>query len=251
MYNDFFEQQRSEFLMKACRDEYSKTFKYYSIHRDHDLDYIYEEIYLNTLPSSVKLTSSDKDLLKEINQKFNTKIFLPTSTFRRDKIEYIKKELEKWSKAGSDGVRFPPTIDLLRAKRDYIDNTSAYGSSKKAGYCDAGSGEIALDGYAVVEWVIRHELMHANDWKQLDEFPEKWYETDGKTVKQEIKNKFYNEFRKGKFDINKSHFEYAFNNPMEFIAVAAEGDISKYSQWFIDQLIEFGMPEWAVNLRQH
>ena len=93
--------------------------------------------------------------------------------------------------------------------------------------------------------------MHANDLKLLNKFPESWYDVDGKTIKQEIKNKFYNEFRKGKSDIGKSHFEYAFNNPMEFIAVATEGDISKYSQWFIDQLIEFGMPEWAVNLRQH
>ena len=91
--------------------------------------------------------------------------------------------------------------------------------------------------------------MHANDTKLLKNFPDDWYDAKSKTVKETIKNNLFTEFKRANPKISKSHFEYAFNNPKEFIAVAAEGDMSKYSQWFIDQLIEFGMPEWAVNLR--
>lgn len=38
-------------------------------------------------------------------------------------------------------------------------------------------------------------------------------------------------------------------DPQTFIAVAAEGDIRKYSKNFMDLLMEFGMPNWAINLQ--
>ena len=184
------------------------------------------------------------------------KIIIPTSNFRKDKIDYIERVFENWKSATRVGfrfwgsLRFPPTINLLKAQKDYVDDTSAYGGSKSSGYCCAnGSGKIAICGYENIEWALRHELMHCADWKRLEKFPDSWYEADGKTIKSKIKSQLYNEFKKGNLNIKNKHFDYAFNNPKEFIAVAAEGDIRKYSKSFIDLLIEFGMPNWAVNLR--
>ncbi len=44
------------------------------------------------------------------------------------------------------------------------------------------------------------------------------------------------------------HVEYAYTNPKEFIAVASEGDMSKYSDSFKKMLVDFGLPQWALNL---
>ena len=90
-----------------------------------------------------------------------------------------------------------------------------------------------------VEFALRHELMHANDGKLLSNFPD--------DVVYKDKTKYREEFVK--IGIPEGHIDYAYTNPKEFIAVAAEGDIRKYSKSFIDLLIEFGMPNWAVNLR--
>ncbi|MBO5435764.1 hypothetical protein J6A31_08230, partial [bacterium] len=45
------------------------------------------------------------------------------------------------------------------------------------------------------------------------------------------------------------HIPYAYENPKEFIAVAAEGDMSKYSPEFKKLLVAMGMPEWQLNLK--
>ena len=248
-YLDYIEQQRVECFIEACdKDD--------SYQHDPALTYMYENIYLDSIPNSVSMSPSDKEKLKKINEKYGVKIIIPTSNFRKDKIDYIERVFENWESATRVGfrfwgsLRFPPTINLLKAQKDYVDDTSAYGGSKSSGYCCAnGSGKIAICGYENIEWALRHELMHCADWKRLEKFPDSWYEADGKTIKSKIKSQLYNKFKKGNLNIKNKHFDYAFNNPKEFIAVAAEGDIRKYSKSFIDLLIEFGMPNWAVNLR--
>ena len=59
--------------------------------------------------------------------------------------------------------------------------------------------------------------------------------------------KFYDVFVA--IGIPKNHIAYAYNNPMEFIAVASEGDLSKCSPEFKQALIDFGMPEWEFDLK--
>jgi hypothetical protein len=49
--------------------------------------------------------------------------------------------------------------------------------------------------------------------------------------------------------IGPAHLHYAYTNRAEFIAVATEGDMSKYSPEFKDILIKLGMPEFAFNLK--
>ena len=60
------------------------------------------------------------------------------------------------------------------------------------------------------------------------------------------KCKYYDEFKNA--GISEGHIPYAYNNPAEFIAVAAEGDMTKYSDEFKKVLIDFGMPEWMLKL---
>ena len=248
-YNDYIEQQRVESFIEAC----DKDDRYQP---DPALTYMYEKIYLNNIPDYVSISPSDKEKLKNINKKYGVKIIIPTSEFREDKIDYIEREFENWKNATRVGgklwgsLRLPPTINLLTAQKDYIDTTSAYGGSKSSACCYTdGSGKIEICDYKNIEWALRHELMHCADWKRLKKFPDSWYEADGKTIKSEIKNQLFNEFKKGNLNIRNKHFDYAFNNPREFIAVAAEGDIRKYSKNFMDLLMEFGMPNWAINLQ--
>ena len=58
-----------------------------------------------------------------------------------------------------------------------------------------------------------------------------------------------NEFLKA--GINPKHIEYAYTNKSEFLAVAAEGDLSQYSPEFKEVLIKIGMPEYVFNLPIH
>ena len=46
-----------------------------------------------------------------------------------------------------------------------------------------------------------------------------------------------------------SHVRYAYTNSKEFIAVASEGDMGKYSPEFRKLLIKMGMPEWQFKMR--
>ena len=147
----------------------------------------------------------------------------------------VREELEAWYKASSGKAKMPPTIDLQTAKQNYIDNKSCYGSGGAAGFCEYGSRGISLDGHESMR-ILRHEITHAYDEKHLSRFPKNL----------EGESKIWNEFRKG--GIPEWHINYAFNNPAEFIAVAMEGDLQKYSEEFIKQLHEFGLPKWATKI---
>lgn len=59
------------------------------------------------------------------------------------------------------------------------------------------------------------------------------------------KCKYVNELRKG--GISEKLIEYAYTNPLEFVAVASQGDFSKYSLEFKKYLTELGMPEWMLS----
>lgn len=58
--------------------------------------------------------------------------------------------------------------------------------------------------------------------------------------------KYREEFLKAGIDIN--HISYAYKNIYEFLAVAAEGDMSKYSPEFKTVLIKLGMPKFVFDL---
>lgn len=220
-YDDFVQDQYIGQLVDLCKNKKSEI-----------TEFLYDEYYIKTkVPSH-----STQDLLREINQKYGVKVFLPANQSESDEyLMQVREELEAWYKASSGKAKMPPTIDLQTAKRDYIDNKSCYGSGEAAGFCEYGSRVISLDGHRSMK-VLRHEMTHSNDEKRLFGFPKNW---EGKT-------KFWNKFRKG--GIPERHIDYAFNNPKEFIAVAMEGDLQKYSEEFIKQLHEFGLPKWATKI---
>lgn len=99
---------------------------------------------------------------------------------------------------------------------------------------------------AVKEYLSNDEVKYL-ETKMIEEFPSDFIDetTKQKAANGEIKAKYWNEFKNA--GIPEQHIPYAYNNPLEFIAVASEGDMSKYSDEFKKVLIRFGMPEWELN----
>lgn len=58
--------------------------------------------------------------------------------------------------------------------------------------------------------------------------------------------KYREEFLKA--GVDPEHIEYAYTNKSEFLSVAAEGDLSRYSPEFKQVLIKMGMPEYVFDL---
>ena len=239
---DFILEQKYDVLVEYCKEydnEYSTKF--------------YKE-YLDSLdvPANIKQKCSD------ISNDFGVKIFLPKNLDNAEtNLNFIYDEFAEWNKRSGGNFKRPPVIDIMQAKSDYIDKTSAYGKNKSAGYSECHtSGAISLDGFNNVEYALRHELTHTNDFKRSNEFPEDFLVYDlvltdtTAEVKTPVLNvresKFYEDFVK--IGIPLEHISYAYNNPMEFIAVAAEGDLSKASPEFKKQLIDFGMPEYLFEM---
>ena len=101
--------------------------------------------------------------------------------------------------------------------------------------------------HKITRKTLRHELTHTNDLKRIKNFDDDFVYKENDNIVAE-KSKYYDEFVK--IGINKSHISYAYNNPKEFIAVAAEGDLTLCSPEFKQQLIDFGMPEWMFKISQ-
>lgn len=222
-YMDFFEGQRLDQLIDFCKNNNNELSQY-----------MYESVYLKnkTLPPEIL------DTLLEINKEFGTKVFLPSNITPEniECVDFIKQELTEFKRASSDKAKYPPVIDLLKAKMEYI-VPDEYG--KTLAYCETNNGSVSVDGFEELKNSLRHEIAHANDNKCLSRF---------QLSESELKNKFWQEYRKG--GISEGHIGYAFKDPREFIAVALEGDMSKYSLEFINKLKEFGMPDWCRFLRK-
>ena len=212
-------------------------------------NYFYNEYYLNQshIPPDLKAKC------EKINEKYGTKVFL-SSDSEIEALEYLDAELAEWKKISGGEANFPAVFDFSKAKRNYIDDTSAHGQSRAIGYQNDYERTIALDGlnYDNMAYAIRHELTHANDLKKgvnidpkynLDEIMP--HDANGKPIYE--KCLFKDEFRNA--GIPEMHIPYAYNNTKEFIAVAAEGDMSKYSPGFKQMLLDFGMPEWQLKMK--
>ena len=49
--------------------------------------------------------------------------------------------------------------------------------------------------------------------------------------------------------VPKSYLDYAYTDRAEFIAVAAMGDTTRYSNNFKKVLVDLGVPEWFFNIK--
>jgi hypothetical protein len=229
-HNDFEQEQKIGLLIDYCKKNNNEI-----------SNYLYEKTYINSLDITEKMRKK----LIGINRNFGTKIFLPSGEESLKTIEYIRQEFKLWRRVSNNQAKYPSVLDLLQSKDYYVNKKSVHGKSASAGTYCFSTGCMTIDGYDNVEKALRHELMHVNDLKRLERFPEDWYEEDGKTVKQEIINKCSRGFQQAGAP---STIDYPFTNPKEFIATAAQGITGFCSQDFIDLLVDFGMPRWATSL---
>ena len=236
---------------------YSKLINFIKHSSDTELsDYFYNNYYLK----EINLPKSIKSQYARINDKYNVKIIAsPLSTLDLKKsADTVEKELAEWHNASGGEAKLPPVINFLGTNKIYYERGAG-------GYAGQQTHALGLNGLNVVVDVgnfLRHEITHINDKKitgdsttdyslpsdiapyQLVNNP-----STGKTeMKLDFANcKYRDEFLKA--GVDPSHVAYAYTNTKEFIAVASEGDMSKYSPEFRGLLIKMGMPEWQFKMR--
>ena len=213
------------------------------------LDYMYERYYLS------KITDAPaKKLCREISHTYGVRVLLSNKTKDiRRALRVIKQELEDWTKVSGGKAYLPSILDLNSCEFLY-ESHHAYTDIK---------GNIYHNGAKINSpKIIRHEIMHLNEGSMFAK-----YSSDPELVKlirsiiaskKEVVNgrekevldydncKYREEFLKA--GIDSGHIEYAYTNKNEFLAVAAEGDLSEYSPEFKEVLIKMGMPEYVFNL---
>ena len=223
-------------------------------------NYLYNEY----LTMKTRPNSPERIQLEQINATYGTKIFFP-SRCTTDEInvalDIITKELDVWIAASGGTAKLPPAIDFTTARSNWYDSTSAYGQGRTNAYSELGTGALAFSSLNVERIMLsmRHEMTHSNDLtrfgkkippnRNLNEImPKKTVMINGKEVQVPDMDKcmYVDEFRRA--GLPEDRIPYAYNNPAEFIARAAEGDMSKYSPEFKQLLIDFGMPEWMFNM---
>ena len=236
--------------------KYFMTIDYCKNNNNKYADYLYESVYLKNESFPKEL----KNKCLQLKEKYGVKIFISNNLDSVGKaIEHIEAEFNEWKSASGGKAFMPPVLDLLRAKQGYVDLSSAYGKGPSAGFSELANGAISIDGnqlsvmnyitsFSNLKKLLRHEMTHSNDTKKVFDFPDGYvvYKDNSRTL-DITKCKFYDEFVA--IGISKNHIAYAYNNPMEFIAVASEGDLSKCSPEFKQALIDFGMPEWEFYLK--
>lgn len=249
LVKDFLASQKTE----ALKDLLAFT------HDNEMADYMYKEMYIKK--QNLPKAAEEKCLM--ISDKYKTKLFLSAeSSDRINELKLIENEFKLWDEASDGTARFPKVLDMNKINSSYIDNTAAYGSRASGELSQVGA-TLNLDGStsAVINHALRHELMHLNDRHALsirsvkalepkinEIMPRKTIVKNGKkyNVIDYDNCKYREEFLNA--GINPKHIPYAYNSRDEFIAVAAEGDMSKYSAEFKQVLKEFGMPEFASKL---
>ena len=242
---------------------------------------LYEDKYLSTLPAETR------ECCQKIYDSFGVKIFVADEN-DTNSLNYIYNELLEWQKAGKGKATLPPILDLSVIKQGYIDKVFRSGGyhenpshniSINAEYLDSikhairheiahandskikqKSGIITVynkDGTEEeinIDEIIVHKTEQAKDADgnllfNPDGTPVmvKAKAEDGTFVPDFDKCKYVDEFRNA--GIPDRHISYAYNNKAEFLAVAAEGDYSKYSKEFKELLVKLGLPDWMFKMK--
>lgn len=225
-----------------------KTENFIPLREGEEKEYLYN-LYLKKadLPASIKARC------KKIKEEYGIMTIPPykdvaTSAY----FNFIEDELKAWKEAGGDEVKYPKVLDLNLINERFVDYTE--------GYCDSMTGKIQLKGHKLsnLKFALRHELMHLNDklinthmiGQERAKFLEEIMPTktlNGRVIRDFKNCKYKDEFLRA--GIDPKHISYAYRKRAEFIAVAAEGDMSKYSPEFKEVLKRLGMPDFAFNLK--
>lgn len=194
--------------------------------------HLYERYYLSTLDAETS------KFLREIDADFGVKIFMD-KPLSKPKLLYIKEELELARKAGGDLVKYPPLIDVTDFDPFITKFFGAKGLSVNYKFkpLDATTfgKRVALQEEAVIDTSLRHEFIgHYNDrnFTQFDwmKFLPKKNRRLNPRYEQELRNAGCDEGSR----------MYAATNRNERIAVSMQGDISKYSARYIQELKKEG-----------
>ena len=258
-----FEGQRQQSVFKsdaAMLEKTSELQKYMKQYGNSPMSNHLYNLYLDKM-SAAGTPASVIEKCVELNNKFGTKIVFASDIKEASGIlNYIDSELSSWQRASNGEAKMPPLFDFNNFNREWYDKTSAHGQSVAGAYSEGTYGGSLAFGQTTEDAVrasLRHEMTHTNDLKTgagisqeliNDIMPKKKAIRHGKEIMvPDMENaKYVDEFRNA--GISEEHIPYAYNNTKEFIAVAAEGDMSKYSPEFKNLLVDMGMPDWMFRL---
>ena len=213
------------------------------------IKYLYENYYLKQADISPELASACLD----ISNNFGTKIFLSHQNIENapKALEIINKELSEWQSKSNGTATLPQVLNFNSTKREYIDTGAVNGQGAAGGL--ASGKNISLnsyndrDGMSFAEG-LRHEITHLNDKRKGFIFSDEYNSCDICSNETYESGRFREEFEKA--GISEKYIKYAHTNSLEFIAVAAQGDMTKYSPEFKKMLIAFGMPEYMFEMKK-
>lgn len=205
----------------------------YFYENPNECKYLYTTYYMNNLPDV------HKKLCKQILNKFGTYVFLENPV-EAVSYAYILAELNNWDNAGGVFVKYPSMIDTSRLNRDFLEDNTCLALFNE-------DESISIKSDVNIKSSLRHEIMHCNDIL-FDEAYGKFDDIDFTKEGKILKEKIWHRKELINADVPKDFINYAYNNKREFVAMAAEGDMSKYSDEFKKDLIKLGMPEWVFNL---
>lgn len=235
-YEAFLYQNERELApLKAFLKNYSKD--------DSELSkYLYEAYYLPRLSPETKI------ICKKIANEFDIKLFVENENSPKT-AQKVYDELSEWRRA-SKGKFFSksiPTINLSRYEAHYAKRRVC------GGFHSPDNSSIHVKSEELIDSILRHEITHSfarskNDIdfsKFVARGPQKAANVPGDILlggcmyKDEL-------FNAG---LNLNLIKYAYTNPNEFMAVASQGDYSKYSPEFKNVLVKMGMPEWIFDMK--
>lgn len=189
--------------------------------------YLYTNYYLPRLDKTVQ------QQCKQILNKFEVKVFLANEDCSGMNLglNNIYEELNAWQEASNGDASFPFVLDLSKLK-------TKFWQEHKVGDTDTYNIEINGDSVREISNALRHELTHCNTFEPSD-----WRKIHGvmnnPRYEEELKNSGIEDYLR----------KYAHTCREEFIAVASEGDYSKYSDEFKQALKSIGLPDWIFDLK--
>ena len=196
-------------------------------------DYMYKKYYVNSLHPKAKA-----EHLKILNE-FGTKLFYVNNPKAPS---MVYDELARWKKVGGSKFVPPSTIDLSQVKSVFIENEFSGFFCKQL-----NSISVISDGALDIRETLRHEIRHGNDKRPN---AEAFGVTNGVDVAEIVgRRKYSEEFANAGIEaVEGVGCDYAYTDKSEFVAVAAEGDCSRYSEEFKKVLVKLGMPKWFFNI---
>ena len=249
--------QRNDIFMSDIRqnERMSSAIEYMSKYPNSLMS---EKFYSNYIKNRFANNPQFAKRLNDINKEYGVKIIVPSKygiNSMNKSVNYVESVLEEFRNTSGGQAKLPPVIDFSTAQAELYSTKGTFGMGMGANAVTHGeTGSVGFHNMdeKTVNESLKHELTHVNDLGVAKDaqikhnfneiFPKK---ADG--TPDILKAKYANEFRAA--GLPEYKILYAHNNPQEYIAVASEGDMSKYSPEFKQMLIDFGMPEWMFKMQ--